>query len=245
MSVEAEAANEIITAILRVMAEGTELALKTSGDLTQHTAAMISAALSAPKTQGQVRLKSMLMSGRPVSIFSVNREDVRRFAKEAKRYGVTYCVIKGKEVCDIMVTADQSAQVKKVMENLEMGTVRPVDSIQLEQEPPAKTPDEKNQAFVDTVAGPAPEQVEQSHLDAIDQIVDDEPQRPNPTQALTQDPASKPLSQQKNTGSNKQEKLSVKKEIEHMKSARRAAGQKQPAQNKTQAPKPKAGAPKK
>ena len=237
MSVESEVAGTSVNSLLKVSIEGAEFIVKISGKLAKHSAAMLMAALSKPKTKGQIRLKQMIAEGKPISIFTIKREDLSRFSAEAKKYGVTFSVVRGKDICDIMVTTDKAQQLKKVLDNLKIGTVQEVDESQFRK--PEKTiSSEKNQAFVDSVAGVDPERAKQSHLEAINQIVDDE-KIGNPTQALTQDPQSKPLSKQNDMGSNKIEKPSIKKEIESMKKTREAAKQKQIVKEKTQTQKPK------
>lgn len=162
----------------------------------------------------------MITSGKPLSIFTIKTEDIKGFQSEAKKYGVTYNVIKGKEACDIMCTADQSIQVKKAFENLNIGVLGDADV-----QPPSVSPlkeetlqKEKEETFVDDVLGVTKERADKSHIQAINQIVDDEPKKENPKQALKKDPQSKPLSEQKDTGkSKKDEKPSIRTEIQKMK----------------------------
>ena len=233
MSVESEVAGTAVNSLLKVSIEGAEFIVKISGTLAKHSAAMLMAALNKPKTKGQIRLKQMIKEGKPISIFTIKREDLNRFSAEAKKYGVTYNVVKGKDICDIMVTTDQAQQLKKVLENLKIGMVQEVDNVKEIDEKKLNIQQEKEQSFADDVVGVSKERAEQSHLEAINQIVDDE-KIENPRQALTQDPPSKPLSKQNDMGNNKTEKSSIKKEIESMKKERKAAIQKQPTKNRTQ-----------
>ncbi|MFQ9440378.1 MAG: DUF3801 domain-containing protein [Acutalibacteraceae bacterium] len=59
--------------------------VKISGKLAKHSAAMLMAALSKPKTKGQVRLKQMIKEGKPISIFTIKSE-IAVFLKQ--KYGV-------------------------------------------------------------------------------------------------------------------------------------------------------------
>lgn len=205
MSIESEVAGTAVNSLLKVSIEGAEFMVKISGKLAKHSAAMLMAALSKPKTKGQVRLKQMIKEGKPISIFTIKNEDLSRFSAEAKKYGVMFNIVKGKDICDIMVATDQAQQLKRVLTNLKIGTVQKADKFQYQK------PEEKNQSFVDSVAGFSPERAKQSHEKAITQILDDE----------------------------KIEKPSVKKEIESIKKARASEKQKTSSKEKIQAQTPK------
>lgn len=237
MSVESEVAGTAVNSLLKVSIEGAEFIVQISGKLAKHSAAMLMAALNKPKTKGQIRLKQMIKEGKPISIFTIQKKDLNQFSAEAKKYGVTYNVVRGKDICDIMVTTDQAQQLKKVLNNLKIGTVQEVDDAQFQKAEETLKQNEKNQSFVDSVVGVTPQRARQSHLEAINQIVDDE-KIENPKQALTQDPPSKPLSKQKDMGSNKTEKPSIKKEIEVMKQKRETI-QNQSSKKKVQTQKTK------
>ena len=40
------------------------------------------------QTKGKTRLNSMLKSGKPLKIFTMQKKDLAKFTKEAKSYGV-------------------------------------------------------------------------------------------------------------------------------------------------------------
>lgn len=222
MSAEADVGAQVVQTILKVMIEGAEYSLKISGKLAKHSGAMLLAALRKPKTRGRVRLMNMLKEGKPISIFTIKQTDLQRFYKEAKRYGVTYNVVKGKEICDVMVTSDQAPQVKKVLDNLKIGLV---EDSEIEQPTPIDTKvkteqKEKEQAFADQVVGVSPERAKESHKQAINSIVQDKPTQQNPQKALTKSPPSKSSSEQKRQ--DKAEKPSIKKEIQTIKQTQAA-----------------------
>lgn len=157
MSVESEVAGTAVNSLLKISIEGAEFMVKISGKLAKHSAAMLMAALSKPKTKGQVRLKQMIKEGKPISIFTIKSEDLNRFSAEAKKYGVMFNIVKGKDICDIMVTTDQAQQLKRVLTNLKIGTVQEADESQYQKSEENINRDEKNQSFVDSVVGVTPE----------------------------------------------------------------------------------------
>ena len=86
--------------IVRISLEGTEVALKLTGSAAKNIAAMIYAVLKnrdKNKTKGRQRLTAMLKSGKELKVFTVSEEHLKQFAAEAKRYGVVYCALRGKE----------------------------------------------------------------------------------------------------------------------------------------------------
>ena len=100
--------------VVRISLEGTEVALKLTGSAAKNIAAMLYAVWKnrdKNKTKGHQRLSAMLKSGKELKVFTVSEKHLKQFATEAKRYGVVYCALRGKErsadgMVDIMVRAD-------------------------------------------------------------------------------------------------------------------------------------------
>lgn len=86
--------------VVRISLEGTEVALKLTGSAAKNIAAMLYAVWknrNKNKTKGHQRLSAMLKSGKELKVFTVSEEHLKQFALEAKRYGVVYCALRGKE----------------------------------------------------------------------------------------------------------------------------------------------------
>lgn len=86
--------------VVRISLEGTEVALKLTGSAAKNIAAMLYAVWKnrdKNKTKGHQRLSAMLKSGKELKVFTVSEEHLKQFALEAKRYGVVYCALRGKE----------------------------------------------------------------------------------------------------------------------------------------------------
>ena len=52
-------------------------------------------------------------------MFTVSEEHLKQFAAEAKRYGVVYCALRGKEksadgMVDIMVRAEDASKINRI-----------------------------------------------------------------------------------------------------------------------------------
>ena len=94
----------------------------------------------------------MLRSEKPLKVFSVKDEDLQTFCKEAKKYGVLYCVLKDRDatdgLTDIMVRAEDAAKVNRIFERFNLATidVGEVRSSIERQRKEAMTPDEQKRA---------------------------------------------------------------------------------------------------
>ncbi|MFR5092750.1 MAG: PcfB family protein [Adlercreutzia equolifaciens] len=90
-----DASSEAAEQIVRMTLEGTEVALRITGAGAKNAAAMLlAAAASNEKTKGRARLSAMLKSGRELRVFPIRFDDLKGFAKEARRYGIAYAVVK-------------------------------------------------------------------------------------------------------------------------------------------------------
>lgn len=156
--------------IVRISLEGTEVALKLTGSAAKNIAAMIYAVLKnrdKNKTKGRQRLTAMLKSGKELKVFTVSEEHLKQFAAEAKRYGVVYCALRGKEksadgMVDIMVRAEDASKINRIVERFKLAAV---DTVSIKRDI------EKSKAEK-TAAPSAPEQ-EKPDKEADDRLLDD------------------------------------------------------------------------
>ena len=216
--------------IVRMSLEGTEVALKLSGSAAKNiAAALYTIAKNADrnKTKGHQRLSAMLKSGKELKVFTISEEHLKRFAQEAKRYGVVYCALRGKEksadgMVDVMVRAEDASKINRIVERFKLATVDTA-SIKHDIE---KTRQEKESA-------PAAPEKAAPKKDAEDILLDDmmgtpiqkeQPSPENPTAAKTEkSPPSAPTSgMQRKTaeGTAKESRPSVREELREIKAAR-------------------------
>lgn len=117
--------------VVRLSLEGTEIALKLTGSAAAHIAAALYVVLKnrdKNKIKGRQRLTAMLKSGKELKVFTVGEEHLKQFAKEAKRYGVVYCALRGKGksedgLVDVMVRAEDAAKINRIVERFKMAAV--------------------------------------------------------------------------------------------------------------------------
>lgn len=177
--------------VVRISLEGTEVALKLTGSAAKNIAAMLYAVWKnrdKNKTKGHQRLSAMLKSGKELKVFTVSEEHLKQFATEAKRYGVVYCALRGKErsadgMVDIMVRAEDASKINRIVERFKLATV---DTVSIKRD--------IEQAKADKTGPSAPEQ-EKPDKAADDRLLDDllgapvqkeEHASPNPAAAKTE-----------------------------------------------------------
>lgn len=246
--------------VVRLSLEGTEVALKLTGSAAKNIAAAIYAVLKNKdknKTKGHQRLSAMLKSGKELKVFTISEAHLQQFAREAKRYGVVYCALKGKEksadgMVDVMVRAEDASKINRIVERFKLSTVD-VASIKSEIQ---KSRDERTE--VETGSEPsAPEQARPEKSEE-DRLLDDmlgapmkkeEPAPVNPSAARTEkSPPSAPTSEKpskaaEGTAKRAEERPSVRKELREIQAQRRqeeAATPKRPEPERGKKPAQKA-----
>lgn len=126
MNTSGDAAEQIV----RMSLETGEAALKISGAGAQQLAVLLYAVLKEQKkTRGRARMETMVRSGKPLTVFSVKKGELREFVKEAKRYGILYCAIqspKGKSdgLVDIMVKEEDAPRINRIVERFRLASVK-------------------------------------------------------------------------------------------------------------------------
>ena len=228
------------------------MVLKLTGTAAKNIAAALYTILKnrdKNKIAGHQRLTAMLKSGKELKVFSVGEEHLKQFTKEAKRYGVVYCALKGTEptpdgLVDIMCRAEDASKINRIVERFKMATVDAA-SIRhdVEQSRAAKTPATPEQA--------KPEKA------AEDRVVDDlmgkptrkeERESPNPSVARTEkSPPSAPTSgKQARTGEGTSKKAEARPSVREELREIRASRQEKKDEPVRKDPKrsPKAGTPK-
>ena len=220
--------------VVRISLEGTEVALKLTGSAAKNIAAMLYAVWKnrdKNKTKGHQRLSAMLKSGKELKVFTVSEEHLKQFATEAKRYGVVYCALRGKErsadgMVDIMVRAEDASKINRIVERFKLATV---DTVSIKRD--------IEQSKADKTASSAPEQ-EKPDKAADDRLLDDllgapvqkeEHASPNPAAAKTEKshpsaPTSKKQSRTaEGTVKSPDERPSVREELREIKAKQQEA----------------------
>ena len=92
-------AGETADMAVKIMLEGSEVALRLTGEASKNVAAfLVNYFKSNTKTRGKTRMASLLKSGQPLDVYQINVNEFKTFAKEAKKYGILYSVLGNKSI---------------------------------------------------------------------------------------------------------------------------------------------------
>lgn len=162
MGMNADAADQVVSMSL----QGVKVVAEITGEGAKNLATYLYAVLKDQKrTRGKIRLEGLLRSGKELKVFAVKTEDLPKFSKEAKRYGVLYCALRDKKdrdgMCDIMVRGEDASKINRIVERFSLATVdtaaikTEIEKSRAEKtEPIRDTPVDKNvDAFIDELMG--------------------------------------------------------------------------------------------
>ncbi len=168
MSISSDSAEQLI----RLYFEGAEFLLKISGSATKNIVAALYAMSKDKKaSKGKTRLVNMLKSDKELKIFSIKKNEMKIFAKQAKGYGVLYCALINKknknfdDMVDIMVRAEDAPKINRIIERFNLTTV---DKAKIVQDEINKELQEKGK---DVSENRPDKGVEEKNVD--DQMIDD------------------------------------------------------------------------
>lgn len=109
--------------IVRMSLQGTEIALRVTGTAAKNIGAILMAvSKDKTKTKGKTTLNNMLKSGSQLKVFSLKKEDLKKFVKEAKKYGVLYHVLVNRKqtrkdgLVDLLVRAEDAPKINRIFE---------------------------------------------------------------------------------------------------------------------------------
>ena len=166
MSYSGDAAEQVV----RLSLETGEVAVKLAGEGAKQLAILLYAILrEQKKTKGKTRLTNMLRSGKELKVFAVKDSDLQLFCREAKKYGVLYCVLKDRDatdgLTDIMVRAEDASKINRIIERFGLATV---DMAEVRREIEQSRQEQQNDApEAPAAAEPMTEQEVDELLDAM------------------------------------------------------------------------------
>lgn len=218
--------------VVRLSLEGTEVALKLTGAAAKNIAAALYAVFKnrdRSKTKGHQRLSAMLKSGKELKVFTVSEDHLRQFAKEAKRYGVVYCALRGKGrsddgMVDLMVRAEDASKINRIVERFKLATVDAASikrEIEKSKEEKTGTPAEQEVSTVNSVD-------DEALLDEmLGTPVQKEEPAENPKEAQTEksppsEPISEPLSKADKGIEGAEQRPSVRQELREIQAQQKA-----------------------
>ena len=125
MNTSGDAAEQIV----RMSLEGFQVTAKIAGSGAKDIAALLIAVMKDKhKTAGKTNLTNMLKSGKELKVFSVRKDEFKKFTEEAKRYGVLYSALINKKdkssdgIIDIMVRAEDASKINRIVERFKLSS---------------------------------------------------------------------------------------------------------------------------
>lgn len=208
--------------IVRMSLQGTDYALRITGSLTKNViAGLYALAKDQRKTKGKTTLSKMLKSGKELKVFTIKKDELPLFQKEATRYGVLYTALIDKNnknfdgMVDIMTRAEDASKINRIVKRFKFSSY---DEATI-----------KNDILKDRdIKDPKANEMEIKSVE--DRLIDDILSKPiqkeenkmsNPEVAkMEKNPLSEPLSTNKkesDKGTNSNNKPSVREEIKKIK----------------------------
>ena len=176
--------------VVRMSLETGEVAVKLAGTGAKQLAILLYAILrEQKKTKGKTRLTNMLRSGKELKVFAVKDTDLQLFCREAKKYGVLYCVLKDRDandgITDIMVRAEDASKINRIFERFDLATVdmaeirseiersRAEQTADVAETPAASEPmtEQEVDDLLDAMLSPAPPPEQEGELPAPERTV--------------------------------------------------------------------------
>ena len=214
--------------IVRMSLEGFEVAVKITGAGAKNIAVLLYSILKEEqKTKGKARLTNLLRSGKPLKIYTLKNDDLRKFAQEAKKYGVLYYAMvdrKNKDPeaeVDILAPIEDAAKISRIVERFKLSVVE--SDIVVQEE---KTKDGKTDIAEPDIG--VQEKAEKDKLldELMGKPIQKEENAQNPSVAKTEkSPQSEPISEQPKKSAEgatmTKEKPSVREELRKIKENRK------------------------
>ncbi len=125
-----EAAEQVV----KISLEGFEVAAKVTGEGAKDIAVLLYTVMkNKEQTRGKARLSNMLKSGKPLSVFTVKNEDLKKFQEEAKRYGILYSALIDKKskdgIIDIIVRQEDAGRINRIVDRFKLSTYNKAEII--------------------------------------------------------------------------------------------------------------------
>lgn len=250
MNLGGEAADQVV----RYSIEGLDHGLRLSGTMAKNLAVFFAAMLkSNKKSYGKICMARMLKENRPLKFFTVPSSRIHEFAREGKKRGLPYVVIRDRKnpgQCELMVFADDAAKVNRVMDKMNLDFLKSENGLAVQEVsgnvsepyPERSGPEsgEKKPQAVSEKAGTSEKpgggvQFELSDREEDFNIGDMAGAMENFTRAQEERSPSEPSSRSRDTSSapgKGSEKPSVREELEQIKKEKQKTGKKQNQRNR-------------
>ena len=132
MNQSSDAAEQMV----RMSLEGFEVAAKITGSGAKNIAVLLYTIMkNKEQTSGKAKLSNMLKSGKPLTVFSIKTDNLKKFQEEAKRYGILYCALVDKKhsapdgLVDIVVRKEDAGRINRIVERFKLASYNKAEII--------------------------------------------------------------------------------------------------------------------
>lgn len=171
---------EAAESVVRMSLQGTEVALKVTGEAAKNVAALLYAIYKGrKKTRGKIKLAKMLKSGKPLKIFSIREDELKFFQKIAKKYGILYALLIDKlyrdkdGMIDIAVPASAASRLNRLINRYKFSTVKEESDIQHSKGSPRSKVKKKEKSKDDEVVDDLLKKPTERKSKTEDEVVED------------------------------------------------------------------------
>ena len=120
--------------VLRLSLELGEKTLYLTGSGAKSLAKTLRAAWEEErKSRGPIKIRHLLQRGEDIQVFSILKKDEKTFMKEAKQWGILYCILPDQEQegkIELLCPISQTALVNRIIEKKGINTVEPTEKVQ-------------------------------------------------------------------------------------------------------------------
>lgn len=120
--------------VLRLSLELGEKTLYLTGSGAKSLAKTLRAAWEEErKSRGPIKIRHLLQRGEDIQVFSILKKDEKTFMKEAKQWGILYCILPDQEQegkIELLCPISQTALVNRIIEKKGFNTVEPTGKVQ-------------------------------------------------------------------------------------------------------------------
>ena len=116
--------------IIRLEFEGLRFGMEVTGATVKEAknlAVFIYALLTREKLQGRTSLKKMLSKDGSLQVLKIREEDMKKFKKLAKKYGILYSKLpdinKADEMTEVLFHTEATPRINTLIEKLESGSI--------------------------------------------------------------------------------------------------------------------------
>lgn len=171
---------EAAESVVRMSLQGTEVALKVTGEAAKNVAALLYAIYKGhKKTRGKIKLAKMLKTGKPLKIFSIRKDELKFFQKIAKKYGILYALLIDKlysdkdGMIDIAVPASAASRINRLINRYKFSTVKEESDIQHSKGSPRSKVKKKEKSKDDEVVDDLLKKPTERKSKTEDEVVED------------------------------------------------------------------------